>query len=81
MVTIIRSGALRVVIFPDDHDPPHVHVIGDGETKIELGDSADASFVIFSVRTKANERRRAVEVVRVNHTLLLRRWSELNGRS
>lgn len=79
MVTIIRSGALRVVIFPDDHDPPHVHVIGDGETKIALGDSPETLMVIFSVRTKANERRRAVEAVRDNHAYLLQRWSELNG--
>ena len=79
MVTIVRSGALRIVIFPDDHDPPHVHVIGDGETKIGLGDSPAALFVIFSIGTKANERRRAVEAVRAHHALLLRRWSEING--
>jgi hypothetical protein len=79
MVTVLREGALRVVIYPDDHDPPHVHVMGDGETKILLGDSPEALFVISSIRTKANERRRAIDVVQANHSFLRLRWSELNG--
>jgi Domain of unknown function (DUF4160) len=79
MVTVVRAGALRLVIYPDDHDPPHVHVIGDGETKIVLGDSPQSMHVIFSHGAKANEKRRAVAAVREQHSLLVRRWSELNG--
>ena len=79
MVTVARIGALRLVIFPDDHDPPHVHVTGDGETKIALGDSPGASKVIFSVGTKLNERKRALAAVRDSHAFLLQRWSELHG--
>jgi hypothetical protein len=79
MPTILTKGGLRVVIYPDDHDPPHVHVFGDGETKIVLGDSPQAIKVIFSIQTKASERRRAVAAVRDHHVLLLRRWSELHG--
>lgn len=30
MPTIIRIGRLRVVIYPNDHRPAHVHVIGNG---------------------------------------------------
>lgn len=26
--TIVRIGGLRVTIYPNDHPPPHVHVIG-----------------------------------------------------
>ncbi|HET9638911.1 MAG TPA: DUF4160 domain-containing protein [Allosphingosinicella sp.] len=37
MVTIFRESELRFVIFIDDHAPPHVHVLGDGIAKIELG--------------------------------------------
>jgi Domain of unknown function (DUF4160) len=79
LVTIARVGALRLIIFADDHEPPHVHIMGDGETKIVLGDSPQAIKVIFSINTKANERRRAVAAVRDHHALLLRRWSELHG--
>jgi hypothetical protein len=28
MPTIVRIGGLRVVIYPNDHSPEHVHVIG-----------------------------------------------------
>jgi hypothetical protein len=30
MPTIIRIGRLRVTIYPNDHRPAHVHVIGNG---------------------------------------------------
>ena len=33
----IRSKQLRLVIYPNDHPPPHTHVIGPGwEIRIEL---------------------------------------------
>jgi hypothetical protein len=30
MPTVARIGALRVVIYPNDHRPAHVHVMGGG---------------------------------------------------
>ena len=30
MPTVLRIGGLRVVIYPTDHRPAHVHVIGSG---------------------------------------------------
>jgi hypothetical protein len=30
MPTVLRIGALRVVIYANDHGPAHVHVIGQG---------------------------------------------------
>lgn len=30
MPTVLRIGNLRVVIYPNDHRPAHVHVIGPG---------------------------------------------------
>jgi hypothetical protein len=30
MPTVLRIGALRVVIYPNDHRPAHVHVISQG---------------------------------------------------
>ncbi|NQV80249.1 MAG: DUF4160 domain-containing protein [Alphaproteobacteria bacterium] len=29
MPTVMRIGGLRVVVYPNDHRPAHVHVIGD----------------------------------------------------
>jgi hypothetical protein len=37
MPTILRFDGLRVVIYPNDHSPEHVHVIGAGcEAVFEL---------------------------------------------
>jgi hypothetical protein len=37
MPSILRIGGLRVVIYPTDHRPAHVHVIGaDGEAMFVL---------------------------------------------
>jgi hypothetical protein len=30
MPTVLRLGGLRVAIYPNDHRPAHVHVIGPG---------------------------------------------------
>ena len=30
MPTVLRFGSLRAVIYPNDHRPAHVHVIGNG---------------------------------------------------
>ena len=36
--TVLRFEELRVVIYPNDHRPAHVHVIGsDGEAVFSLG--------------------------------------------
>ena len=34
MPTVIRFGGLCVVIYPNDHRPPHVHVIGQGHEAV-----------------------------------------------
>ncbi|WP_295387702.1 DUF4160 domain-containing protein [uncultured Thiodictyon sp.] len=30
MPTVLRLGHLRVVIYPNDHRPAHVHIVGGG---------------------------------------------------
>jgi hypothetical protein len=41
MPTVLRIGALRVAVYPNDHRPAHVHVIGNGhEAVFILSDSA-----------------------------------------
>jgi len=34
MPTVLRIGALRVVVYPNDHRPAHVHVIGHGHEAV-----------------------------------------------
>jgi hypothetical protein len=33
----VRKGALRLAVYPNDHPPPHTHVLGPGwEIRVEL---------------------------------------------
>jgi hypothetical protein len=34
MPTVLWIGSLRVVIYPNDHRPAHVHVIGNGHEAV-----------------------------------------------
>ena len=47
MPTLFRVGAWRVVIFLNDHEPAHVHVIGpEGHARFSLGcDTADVALL------------------------------------
>jgi hypothetical protein len=38
MVTVSRQYGMRFVIYTADHEPPHVHVVGDGEARIDILD-------------------------------------------
>ncbi len=79
MVTVLRSGGLRVVIYLDDHEPAHVHVLGDGEAKIDLGVDTGEPELVWSVGMTHADVRRAWRIVRDNRDLLIARWRELHG--
>jgi hypothetical protein len=79
MPTVLVQDGLRVVIFVDDHEPPHVHVFGDRETKIVLGSGPEAVEVVKFAPTKRTESRRAMRLVAANHAYLIRMWNEFHG--
>jgi Domain of unknown function (DUF4160) len=41
MLTILRFGGLRVAVYPNDHRPAHVHVIGSGHEAVSHLNCAD----------------------------------------
>lgn len=80
MPTVLRFGAYRVVIYPNDHRPAHVHVIGNGcEALFEL--ICAAGFV----RLRENYGFGRAELGRIAAVLaghieeLCRRWEEFHG--
>jgi hypothetical protein len=79
LITVIRSGGFRIVIFVDDHEPAHVHVYGDGEAKINLIGPNGAPELIWAVGMKRSEVRRAMAIVLENRGALLARWKEIHG--
>jgi hypothetical protein len=79
MVTIHRAHGLRVIIFTDDHEPAHVHVFGDGQAKINLVGPDGAPVLLWVEGMKANDVRRAMQLVRDHQQAFLDRWREIHG--
>lgn len=80
MPTVLRLGALRVVVYPNDHRPAHVHVIGQGhEAVFELNRPAG------SIRLRENYgfSRRAIATIRrgliQNLAALIQAWERIHG--
>jgi hypothetical protein len=80
MPTVLWLGKLRVVVYPNDHRPAHVHVIGRGhEAVYELnrppGDVTLRENYGFSRRELAVIQRGLVR----NLARLLREWERIHG--
>lgn len=79
MVTIHRAHGLRIIIFTDDHEPAHVHVFGDGQAKVNLIGTDGAPVLVWAEGMKANDLRRAMQIVRDKQAQFLARWREIHG--
>lgn len=75
MVTVLRKHGMRFVIYTADHEPPHVHVYGDGEARLDI--------VTLKVMTQGGlsdrDVRKAVEEIRTQQTLFLETWRQYHG--
>lgn len=75
MVTLLRRHGMRFVIYSADYEPPHVHVYGDGEARIDI--------VTLKVMTQGGlsdrDVRKAVEEIRTQQTLFLETWRQYHG--
>lgn len=82
MPTILIVAGLRIVVYPNDHGPPHVHVLGrDWSVKIELGDCAEAkpSLVRVDGEPTRRELRQALAAVDRNCPTLRTAWRSIHG--
>ena len=79
MPTIINKDGFRVIIYPDDHLPPHVHVIkNDEEVKIYLGNN-DIPPSIIEVWMNKKSTKKAMQIVMENQEILLKAWDDIHG--
>ena len=80
MPTILFINGYKFIIWPDDHEPSHVHVFkGDGEAKVRVGNSEQApSFVTISGLTK-REAKFVWGVVAEHQEVLLDAWEKIHG--
>lgn len=82
MPTILRFDGYRVTVYPNDHRPAHVHVIGaSGEAVFDLncpdGPPTLREVFGFSLReANRTERRLAAELA-----VLCREWRRIHGNA
>lgn len=80
MVTVLRQGGFRFVIYLDDHEPAHVHVYAGGaEAKIALISPSGRPEVIRAHAMTRSELRKAMQLVIEQLDMLLARWEEIHG--
>jgi hypothetical protein len=81
MPTVLREKGFRVVIYPNDHLPSHVHVLkGDSEVRIELGDKEKPP-KLLSVSGKISDKdiAKAFYLVKAHQFELLAKWRNIHG--
>ena len=80
MPTVLRLGSLRVVIYPNDHEPPHVHLLGPGcRAKIRLGTAGRKPSIVSNDGVSLAQLGRALLAIDVDRVLLRRAWRQRNG--
>lgn len=77
MPEVFRAFGQVFVVFPNDHPPPHVHVLGPGwEIKLTLTRPPDVA--IAKGRVTRSEARRALSLFDERFADLLTAWRELH---
>lgn len=81
MPTVLRLDGFRVVIYPNDHLPSHIHVLkGSGEVRIDLG-SEEIAPQLMSVLGDIRDKDvvSALYLVKEHQAELLAKWREIHG--
>jgi hypothetical protein len=73
MPPVKNFGSYRIMLFAEDHNPPHVHVIGrDFQAKVRIRDAA-----VFVGAIPPRQRREALAWIADNRDRLMAKWNEL----
>lgn len=79
MVTILREAGLRFIIFTNDHEPAHVHVVGDGIAKINLAGADGQPELVSNDGLKTGDLRKAMRIVAQHQPMMLEQWKNYHG--
>ena len=80
MPTIFRFDGLRVVIYPNDHRPAHIHVMGRGcEAVFNLHCPKGPSELREKYGFSVNELTRIRAALAVNLAAACREWERIHG--
>lgn len=81
MPTVHREDGFRIVIYPNDHLPRHVHVFkADGEVIIQLGSDIEDPLIdqIYGDISDKNIAK-ALQLVQIHQIKLLEAWRGIHG--
>lgn len=78
MIVVLRAHGLRFFIFVDDHEPPHVHVRGDGQAKVIIVGRDGRPEIAWSAGLNHSEKRRALQAVADAQAELLEHWRQIH---
>lgn len=81
MVTVHREGAFRFAVYRNDHEPAHIHVLGDGEVIVNLKGEGGLPEIRQSVGTTRADRRKVLAIVTERQAWLLARWQEIQDEA
>ncbi len=76
MPTVLRIDGLRVVVYPNDHSPAHVHVIGPGWVVVVNLAGPEAR---EAIGCNEQEARRALALVADHREALMEAWRRHHG--
>ena len=73
MPTVKNFGSYRIMLFAEDHNPPHVHVVGrDFQAKVRI---REGTVMIGTIPSR--HRRQALTWIDENRDHLLTTWNRL----
>ena len=76
MPTVLRADGLRIAIYPNDHPPAHVHVIGPGWVVVVNLLGPEVREVIGGDFRDAS---RALRIVSTRRAQLMEAWRRVHG--
>jgi hypothetical protein len=79
LATLFRIGGYRIVVYSNDHRPPHVHVVGEGHARLELGKTADDVRLTEQDGVSPRDLRRIVREIIARHSECLAGWRKYHG--
>lgn len=80
MPTVLRLGGLRVLIYPNDHRPAHVHVLGAGGEAVFVLNCPDGPPNLREVHGFSRRDASRIGSELATHiAALCSKWSEMHG--
>ncbi|NCB39391.1 MAG: DUF4160 domain-containing protein [Erysipelotrichia bacterium] len=80
MPTIVKEDGFSVMIMPNDHRPPHVHVFkASGHARITIGDTETRPRLLEVINMKNQEIIKAMSIVLAHQAKLSEAWRKIHA--